>query len=352
MAITEIKYFDANENIYLHQNQKENKRKIRVEFGMPEKGLNESTGMLVFITGYGAGIDSHVYRRMRNEFCDLYNVITLQCDYFGNKYMTAQLPNEIDELFERQDITEGWLNIHGGTDETEREFNDMGLMQALDIVNATIKVLHEIRRRGYAFNTKKIIIFGVSHGAYLAYLANAICPDLYGGIIDVSGYLIPYNLKNARINATKKNGLLVTHEIRQFLNCHPEYKYDERLYDLRFLYQGRMNKNNCKIIAFHGTKDWMIKQEEKEMFISGLRNAELMVIDEGDVDGKLFKNADHGLGVDFFMLFDMLMPMLEKLLSDSSTEIALKESVRLGDEEAYMIIDYSKGKPELVEITF
>ena len=37
--------------------------------------------------------------------------------------------------------------------ESEDEFNDMGLMQALDIVSTTICAIYEIINKGYVFNT-------------------------------------------------------------------------------------------------------------------------------------------------------------------------------------------------------
>lgn len=44
--------------------------------------VNENTGMLVLIPGYGGNIDSHVFRKMREVFAEQYNFITVQCDYF------------------------------------------------------------------------------------------------------------------------------------------------------------------------------------------------------------------------------------------------------------------------------
>ncbi|WP_432653620.1 DUF2920 family protein [Roseburia inulinivorans] len=48
------------------------------------------------------------------------------------------------------------------------------------------------------FNTNKIILFGTSHGVYLAHLANVICPDLYTVMIDISCYLTPYYMYHNR----------------------------------------------------------------------------------------------------------------------------------------------------------
>ena len=70
------------------------------------------------------------------------------------------------------------------------------------------------------------------------------------------------------------------------------YQYNEKLYDLSFLYQSI--ENRCKIIALQGTEDWMVSAEEKEAWISNLENAQLLMIHPDEVDGVLCKNADHG----------------------------------------------------------
>ena len=57
--------------------------------------VNENTGMLVLIPGYGGNIDSHVFRKMREVFAEQYNFITVQCDYFGNRFMDSNEPEEM-----------------------------------------------------------------------------------------------------------------------------------------------------------------------------------------------------------------------------------------------------------------
>lgn len=89
--------------------------------------------------------------------------------------------------------------------------------------------------------------------------------------------------------------------VEYFIKSHPQYRYSEKLYDLRFLYQSM--ENTCKIIAFQGTEDWMVDAQEKAQFISKLQNAELMMIGAEGVDGVLCKSAEHGMDMDFFVRF-------------------------------------------------
>ena len=201
-----------------------------------------------------------------------------------------------------------------------------------------------------SINTKKVILFGSSHGAYLAHLANLICPGLYASILDISGYLKPYFLDHIREVIVRSRDVKVIVKLKYFLYQHPEYRYHKDLYDLRFLYKNR--KNTCKIIAFQGMDDWMVDYREREAFIREVDSAELMLIDIDDVDGLLCRNAGHSLEMNFFVLFQMLMPMLNSILREQDDEVELEKEIVLGDEHAFMKISYESGLPRLMELVF
>ncbi|EYE88823.1 hypothetical protein Q428_05960 [Fervidicella metallireducens AeB] len=93
------------------------------------------------------------------------------------------------------------ININVKADlsgETLFDFNDMGIMQALDNIVATLRVMNIIYENNCEFNSKKVIIYGQSHGAYLAYLCNAFAPTLFSLIIDNSAWIYPVYLKANR----------------------------------------------------------------------------------------------------------------------------------------------------------
>lgn len=343
---------DGHRNIYLSGLAKENEmpRKLRTEIVLPEKGTDENTGVLILISAYGGNIDSHVFKKMRKEFSDLYNMAVVQCDYWGSKYMGSEILPEIAPLLRLPYEITGRIKAYGDPKESEVEFNEMGIMQAFDVVNATLSSIYYLDKNKMKVNTEKVILFGPSHGAYLAYLANLICPKLYAAIIDISGYLKPYYLDHKRDYVYIHRELQVEIICEYFLSRHPEYKYHEDLYDLRFLYK---NVNNtCKVIAFQGKEDWMVDWMQKEDFIYQLDNAQFLLIGADEVDGILCRSADHGLGMDFFELFKMLMPMLDPILRGRGNSIELQKEVVLGDEHAFMRISYESGLPRLEEITF
>lgn len=350
--------FYAHNNIYksgyLDGNYR--KRTVHTKISVPQSGTNEDTGMLLLLPGYGGNIGSNVFHKMLLKFSDWYNLVVVQCDYFGNHLMDTNIPdkfkenaNEIMKTAEHM-LVAGELLYEQEPCGTVDEFNDMGIMQALDIVSTTMCTLSFLSDQGAVVNTNKIIMFGISHGAYIGHIANLICPNLYSCLIDITSYLFPFYKNNNRMITFSDEKIKISVRRQEFLYAHPEYQYAQELYDLRFLYKNA--KSKCKIIAFQGTEDWMVDYKEKAEFVSQIgETAQLMLISKEDVDGIMCKSADHGLGMDFMELFKMLMPMLDNLLREKSCNINLSEEVMLGDDENHIKITYENGLPELISIT-
>ena len=111
-------------------------------------------GIVIFIAGFGGHSGSNVYKKMRGLFADQYNMVTVQCDYFGFEYMQKELLKE--------DVD---------------SFCDMGPIQAMDNLIALKCVKDYLEEKGISYNNN-IIAYGHSHGAYLAYLMNSLMPNV------------------------------------------------------------------------------------------------------------------------------------------------------------------------------
>lgn len=97
---------------------------------------------------------------MRSKFADQYNLVTIQCDYFGQEFMqgsnknsinisresvsTIFSNNEIEELFKNGFNYNRFINIASHyhlvvkevLNESVGNFNDIGIMQAIDNITA------------------------------------------------------------------------------------------------------------------------------------------------------------------------------------------------------------------------
>lgn len=235
---------------------------------------------------------------MRIHFADQYNLVTIQCDYFGLEFMQSEI-----------------------LEETNETFNDMGPLQAMDIVSSVIIVQEILKDNNLFFDTNKIIAYGHSHGAYLAYLANAFVPNLFSLIIDNSSWLIPVYLLSNRQLRTVEETKVFNYRVKEMDD------FDLEIYDLKKLYK-KMN-TNCVIHSFHGDNDNLISLRDKKNFILPLRKSHLHEVTKDTVND-IFRSNTHGLDADFIKMFEFVMtelrPDFKKVKNSQSTTRRIETS--------------------------
>jgi len=307
-------------------------RELNFCFTEPEAGVNDETGIVLLIPGFGANSRSKVYSKMRKQFSDQYNLIAVQCDFFGQEYMNEYNNlkldmniHELSSIFSNEEL----INIMGGLqndpnyffkiaqskdavfqfkeqlDETKANFNDMGIMQALDNLTALFYVISILKENGYRYNTKRIILYGHSHGAYLGYLCNAFFPGLFSLLIDNSAWLFPEYLKPGSNRYLQGNigGSAKIKVLFEYLAS--KLNVDTELLDLNFLY--RKVTNHCHIESFHGVDDSLVPLEKKINFSRAIEKLSLHTISNDAVDHRVFNSTEHGLDADFLEMFDSII---------------------------------------------
>lgn len=319
---------------YLENNYK--RRRVNTKFSIPKNGVNKETGILLFIAGYGANSNSNVYKKIRSEFADKYNLVTVQCDYFGSEFMQSKIK---DFKVIKEDIEE--VIIQSSLNETLENFNDMGVMQVIDNIMVTLKVIKYLKRKKFKFNTNKIMIMGNSHGSYLGYLCNAMCPGLYTHILDNSAWVYP--------EYCSANRVIMMSEENKYIKVLYIYKVKDMKSEiiglrLRTLY--RLLDNKCKIVVYHGADDTLISVEDKYNEIKNIKNVDINIITKDKIDGVIFKSTEHGLGADFLKLFD-------KFHKEHCMNIELIEGISIDDTvniPGGYFIDYTSGIPIIINI--
>lgn len=302
-------------------------RNLNVYFCEPESGVNTNTGLLLLIPGFGANANSNVYKKMRRTFSDKYNLITIQCDYFGCEFMQNMIvdgkftlslnelkgcltEDELQCILSDQDssldkilnlISKHEIVLKGYSllDEDLSNFNDMGIMQAIDNITAVITVVEIIKDNGLDFNKGKVIAYGQSQGAYLAYLCNAFAPHLFSLIIDNSAWLFPAYMNSYRC-VTRNTGKASLSIFFDYLARRMDM--DKEILNLEILYKKFLNR--CRIVSFNGIDDTLVNFEDKKRFCERIDKCFFNLIAEGNIDSIIFKSADHGLDADFLNLFD------------------------------------------------
>lgn len=303
----------AHNSIYDKHYKEDNyaNRKLRVDYSEPRL-IDEDTGILLLISGYGGNIDSRVYKKMRRTFCDKYNLVVLQCDYFGNEFMQTMTIEEVKKMYNEWNELHTniktkddnvVINLEYHMNESRICMNDMGIMQSIDNINAVLTIMKMLNDKEIIFNTKKILIYGHSHGAYLAYLCNRFCPGLFQMIIDNSAYVYPKYMNQNRSVRYLGEGLTVNVNYNYIAKEYTRDLISHDLYSLRCLYDNF--ENLCYIVCYHGSGDTLIPINEKRRVTDKINRMIFMEISEEDLDGDLFKNCSHGLDGDFLKLFDI-----------------------------------------------
>ncbi|OMC89143.1 hypothetical protein BK128_04230 [Viridibacillus sp. FSL H7-0596] len=344
----------AHHNIY---NGSSN-RGLRIDISYPDN-IDEKTGIAILVPGFGGTIDSNVYKKMRETFADTHNLVIVQCDYFGSEFMQcASLFNpkgQLEELLsflsheERNSINKDFSNflellstkqitvpVIAQLGETLDHFNDMGFMQAIDIITAIEAVRIILEENDITFNSKKVIGYGHSHGAYLLHLSNCLAPHLFSHIIDNSAWIEPGYLDLNRYLYQVYGNMELEVEFNYIAK---EYIEDKKSLSLNTFYD--YFDNAAKIISFQGNNDNLINHIEKEVLVSNIPHSEFILIDENNVDGIIFKSNQHGLDADFLNMFEY---GLEKLgHHENSIEVRLIYEVVLSQTK--IKVDYSSMLP-------
>lgn len=344
----------AHHNIYDGSSQRE----LRIDFCTPEGGVDENTGFAMFVPGFGGHVDSNVYKKMRHTFSDRYNLVTIQCDYFGSKYMQMAdqitienpqilhdilTPDEIAKLAEGSNFLSLLSNknvnvpVTAKMDESISEFNDMSYMQAIDIITAIEAVKVILNENNITYNSDRVIGYGHSHGSYLLHLSNCLAPHLFSFIIDNSAWIEPVYLTKRRILYQKVGEATLSVKFDYMAKSVVTNKNALRLDSLynRVL-------NHAQILCFQGDDDNLIDHMEKRRIIESLDYSDFILVTEDDVDHKKFGSNQHGLHADFLELFSYSLELERPVSQHRVTE---KPKYELQFEGVHIQVDYTLGLP-------
>lgn len=351
----------AHNNIYTSEH---NYRNLDIYFSEPEKGVNNATGLLLLIPGFGANPQSNIYKKMRLKLADKYNLTVIQCNYFGSQYMqSSKRVVFLDDYEQFRDIVSEHdlkllksentsfesklktlsnysclLRVSEVLGEDEASFNDMGFMQAMDLLTSLAAVKLIFKDNNLAFNEEKIIAYGHSHGAYLAYLCNRLSPHEFSLIIDNSAWLEPVYLTASRYLNQSIGKMTVQ---IQFDYLAGKLNYDKNILKLTNLYKNF--KNTALICSFHGTTDNLVNYKDKKTFCNNVDHLFFHLIGEKEIDNEKFFSSGHGLQADFLKLFDFIMNNVDSISKPKN--ITNDKLTLIKSKGVTYKIDFSHGLP-------
>ncbi|WP_281883046.1 DUF2920 family protein [Paenibacillus sp. YYML68] len=333
-------------------------RKMPIMFSTPESGVNDNTGLLLLLPPIGLSCSSEETKSLCEQMADEHNIVTVLCQrYFGQEFFsdTVSPRFEFDLNALKRLLTEEEFNyvfVDGRVDmnkfldiashhsvnlmgyeqlnETPENFNDMSLMQALDNITALLVTIELLKDNGLVFNTSKIIAYGEGHGAYLAYLCNALAPRLFGQIIDKGGWIIPPYVSENRFISYKKNSLTITVIFDYLIK---RIDVDMEVINLIQLY--RKVPNFAQIVSFNNNNIPAAQTQVKKNFCESLRTC---LYNEINFD---FNDED------FFRFFDYVMKNLSLAKGNQNAKILLPNQI-IETKLFKYCIDYSNKLPVLI----
>ena len=213
---------------------------------------------------------------------------------------------------------------------TKNEYQNFGVMQALDILNALCFVKNQAEFK--LEKDYKTIFLGSSHGGYLALLCAKFAPWLVDAVVENSAYVsvspfyagfgkeldyakyyeTRYAFRSTISNSFTKT--LWTSDKNSPFFFSPAYNRIRNVLDKKHL-QIAASHFKPKIISYHYIGDTAIAPVSQKYEFHGILQAlgfdnTLHIATQEDLDGKFIKTADHGMDMSLKMLIQKELPPL------------------------------------------
>lgn len=207
----------------------------------------------------------------------------------------------------------------------EGETQNFGVLQAMD----HLAVLGDLRARGAAFDARRIIAFGSSHGGYIAHMIAKIAPRTLAAVIDNSSYVqVPFAYLGLGIghefvvqlgqvhvlSRVKSPWTLLDRTDPGFFDRNRELIRDTG-YPPHVAAMAAQGDGGPSFFMCNSAEDFLSppdikRRQERAMKAANLR-AELEIITADQIDGVLFKKLQHGLDASLSGLFERYAPRVE-----------------------------------------
>ena len=232
---------------------------------------------------------------------------------------------------------------------TKNEYQNFGIMQALDVLNAVLYTKKNICDQ--KFKNIPVVMVGSSHGGYLAHMCAKIAPWLVDGVIDNSSYAIflwkligfGKEIDFTRFfgcgtgNLYENLNLYFCDKTYWTLNDKSPYYFSDAREEIRNI----LNLDHLNVqsgykkpiyVSYHCTYDnETAPAKDKTELYEALKNLKFdatlhMTKDESEVDGKFIKSLTHGMGMSYKLLLQRELPsVMKKILSKKDKKDGIDE---------------------------
>ena len=370
------------------------KRSSLLEFHIAYDDSKEAKALLVIISGFGEDSDSGYRSHLMQTLAESYDVACISVDYhcIGNRpqigakiglddldraILTRELAKigitlpidlKIVDNYDKtsvllkslsEEITirkesgvlpdDFSLDISMTMLPTKNEYQNFGVMQAMDVLNAVLYTKKYINSA--KFEHLPVIIVGSSHGGYLAHMCAKIAPWLVDGVIDNSSYAIflwkligfGKEIDFTRFfgcgtgNLYENLNLYFCDKTYWTLNDKSPYYFSDAREEIRNI----LNLDHLTVqsshkkpiyVSYHCINDTEVAPaKDKTELYEALKKLNFdatlhMIKDESEVDGKFIKSLTHGMGMSYKLLLQRELPgFMKKILSKKDKKDEINE---------------------------
>ena len=370
------------------------KRSSALSFYACYDDVKEAKALLVIISGFGEDSDSGYRTHLMQTMVENYDVACISVDYhcIGNRpQLGAKFGlDDIDREILTRELSSIGINLpidlksidcHEKVDlilkflskeitirkesgllpadfrlnasitmvPTKNEYQNFGVMQAMDVLNAVLYTKKYINSA--KFEHLPVIMVGSSHGGYLAHMCAKIAPWLVNAVIDNSSYaiflwrLIGFGKEVDFTNyfCFGTDTLYQNLYLYFFDKTHwtlneksPYYFIDAREEIRNILNLDHLNVQSSYkkpiYVSYHCTYDnETAPAKDKTELYEALKKLNFdatlhMVKDESEVDGKFIKSLTHGMGMSYKLLLQRELPgIMKKILSKKDKKDEINE---------------------------
>lgn len=308
----------------------------------PQEG--EAPGVVLVVPGFGADATSDYSRNLRRHIVETTGFAAVSVRYHAIEARPST--GGVLEIWPREQLLlRGVLAQHGITTQLETvhqlvtevganfpgakvrgsilpgkdEYQNFGIIQALD----HLCVLGDLLEHAPPFDHRRIVAMGSSHGGYIAHLIAKIAPSTLAAVIDNSAYAQPpmsylgigddpevqVDLGGLWVNASTKGAWSISRrEDPTFYDRDRDLIRDLRYLPHAVTARAAAPDAGTQFFMVNSVSDPVsppdVKLRQQQVLDRAGFQAELQLVGEEDLDGRLFKTLAHGLDCSLKALFD------------------------------------------------
>ncbi|MDG6773363.1 DUF2920 family protein [Thiomicrorhabdus sp. ZW0627] len=346
------------------------------------KPVEAPKGLVVYIPGFGgdAGDYRHVFCR---KVVEQYGLAAMTVDYhcfysrpemegsviyeaedvalIEKLFLQCQLPFSGDSVEEGIKILNDHLaknnlqvNITGTMKPGKNEYQNGGVMQALDIINAVGHVL-----QNQDIPSDNIILVGSSYGGYIANLAAKFAPKTFRAVFDNSSWAIPhfgyivgreYGVPEFKEKLHSNVTLNLFIRSAWTLKKDLPYTFDGKRFHIRSFTEAQIEqyaayRPETYFYFIHAVDDKVASTDDKiqmatQMIGNGI-GVQMEVIEPDDVDGQYVKTIAHGMGLSMLTFFAKAYEHIQAHQVSSENDFMEQSKVSYDSSECRYEFDFS-----------